>query len=172
VRQMTPHAREMPHALSGRANAPQAPVNSLRFVLGERSAANGDEWPALSECMTVHADVTVAEILSDLRMQGDLPKNCRLLFVIDHDHDFVGTLPLTRLASAQPWQRVRDLMKAQRPHLERHLFESGGEPTSDDDAPFLSHKAAPATGSIWLAFTFTALTLAILVLVLVALAKI
>lgn len=137
---------------------------------GDESAphANGDTGPVVSACMTVRADVSVEEVLTYFRTQGGLP-NGLVLLVLDHNHDFVGTVALTRLASAQPSMLVRDLMKARRLHLEGHLFEAGAEPSGNRS---LTMKAGPSMGSIWLAFTLTVLTLGLLVFVLVTMAKI
>ena len=129
---------------------------------------NGGTRPAVSACLTVRADVTVEEVLGYFRTQGGLP-NDHVLFVLDHDHDFVGTLPVTYLASAQPSMLVRDLMRARRRHPQGHLFEPGGE---QSDNRSLIKKAAPSMGLIWLAFILAAFILALLVFMLVTLAKV
>jgi hypothetical protein len=128
--------------------------------------ANRDAGPVVSACMTVRADVSVEEVLTYFRTQGTLP-NGLVLFVLDHNHDFVGTVSLSRLASAQASMLVRDLMHG-RPRLEGHSFEAAPLPSGNGSS---SKKGRPSVGSIWLAFTLTILTLGLLVLVLVTLAK-
>jgi len=118
--EMTPH--------SGSDSAPQA---------------NGEAGPVVSACMSVRADVSVEEILTYFRTHGGLP-NGLVLFVLDHNHDFVGTVALARLASAQPSMFVRDLTNARRLRVEGRLFE-GAAPSGTQPA---TQGSGPSMGSI------------------------
>jgi magnesium transporter len=85
----------------------------LEAVLGyDQDSAGGLMNP---DTVTVRADVTVEVVLRYLRMRREIPRGTDAVFVVSRNGDFIGSLYITRLLTADPEQPVEELMEKQAP---------------------------------------------------------
>lgn len=59
-----------------------------------------------TDTISIRADVTIEVVLRYLRAHASLPDRTDLLFVVDRDDHFIGSLPITRLLVADPTSLV------------------------------------------------------------------
>lgn len=74
-----------------------------------------------TDTVTVRRDVTVEVVLRYLRMRRDLPPGTDALFVVNRAGKYLGSLYLTRLLTAEPDQRVAELMDTEVPKISADL---------------------------------------------------
>jgi magnesium transporter len=65
-----------------------------------------------ADIITIRPDVTVDVVLRYLRRHETIPRHTDALMVVDETNTFLGTLPLSRLLTAQPGLSVSDLISA------------------------------------------------------------
>lgn len=70
-----------------------------------------------TDTVTVRGDVTVDVVLRYLRMRGELPAGTDALFVVDRAGVYIGSLYLAKLLTAEPDQRVAQLMDTEVPRI-------------------------------------------------------
>jgi len=70
-----------------------------------------------TDTVTVRRDVTVEVVLRYLRMRGELPPGTDALFVVNRAGKHLGSLYLSRLLTAEPDQRVAELMDTEVPKI-------------------------------------------------------
>jgi magnesium transporter len=63
-----------------------------------------------ADIITIRPDVTVDVVLRYLRRHETIPRHTDALMVVDETNTFLGTLPLSRLLTAQPGLSVSDLI--------------------------------------------------------------
>ncbi|HEY8555081.1 MAG TPA: magnesium transporter [Burkholderiales bacterium] len=63
------------------------------------------------DVVTVRENITAEVVLRYLRRRGELPEHTNLIFVVDRGDHLLGALPVTRLLTADPWQRVSQIME-------------------------------------------------------------
>ncbi|HUF74275.1 MAG TPA: magnesium transporter [Gammaproteobacteria bacterium] len=73
------------------------------------------------ETVTVRADVTLEVVLRYLRIRGKLPDGMDAVFVVNRRGDYLGSLPLTRLVTADLEARVADVMDKNLPVLDTNM---------------------------------------------------
>ena len=73
------------------------------------------------ETVTVRADVTLEVVLRYLRMRGELPDGMDAVFVVDRRGDYLGSLPLTRLVTADLEDTVADVMDKDLPVIDTSM---------------------------------------------------
>jgi magnesium transporter len=73
------------------------------------------------ETVTVRRDVNVEVVLRYLRMRGELPAGTDALFVVNRRGIYLGSLFVTRLLTAEPEQRVAQLMDTEVPKISAAL---------------------------------------------------
>jgi len=73
------------------------------------------------ETVTVRADVTLEVVLRYLRMRGTLPDGMDAVFVVNRRGDYLGSLPLTRLVTADLEATVADVMDTNLPVLDTNM---------------------------------------------------
>ncbi len=73
------------------------------------------------DTVTVRADVTVEVVLRYLRMRGQLPIGMDAVFVVNRSGDYLGSLPLTTLVTADPEATVAKVMDAALPVIDVNM---------------------------------------------------
>jgi len=82
----------------------------LQAVLSyEEDTAGGLMDP---DTLTVRGDVTIEVVFRYLRMRGEIPKDTNAIFVVSRQEEYEGCLPITTMLTADPDQKVADLMDA------------------------------------------------------------
>jgi len=70
------------------------------------------------DTVTVRANVTLEVVLRYLRARGELPSGMDAVFVVSRSGDYLGSLPLTRLVTADPDSMVADIMDTDLPVID------------------------------------------------------
>ena len=73
------------------------------------------------ETVTVRADVTLEVVLRYLRMRGELPDGMDAVFVVSRTGDYIGSLPLTRLVTADLEATVADVVDKNLPAIDTKM---------------------------------------------------
>ena len=73
------------------------------------------------EIVTVRGDVTLEVVLRYIRMRGELPDGTDAIFVVNRTGDYLGSLLLTRLITADPEASVSDIMETNFPAIDANL---------------------------------------------------
>jgi magnesium transporter len=73
------------------------------------------------ETVTVRADVTLEVVLRYLRMRGELPDGMDAVFVVNRRGDYLGSLPLTRLVTADLEATVAEVMDKDLPIIDTNM---------------------------------------------------
>jgi len=76
------------------------------------------------DVLTIRPDVTLDVVLRYLRVRGELPEVFDLLFVVDRDGRFLGSLKLSDLLTRDPGSLVADLMDTSAVTIPVDLHES------------------------------------------------
>jgi magnesium transporter len=63
-----------------------------------------------TDTVTIRPDITVETVLRYLRRHNEVPHSTDSLFVVSRKDSYIGTLPLTRLLTADPQVMVREIM--------------------------------------------------------------
>ena len=63
-----------------------------------------------TDTVTIRPDITVETVLRYLRRHSEVPATTDSLFVVSRKDSYIGTLPLTRLLTADPQVMVREIM--------------------------------------------------------------
>jgi magnesium transporter len=71
--------------------------------------------------VTVRADVTLEVVLRYLRMRGELPRGTDAIFVANRRGDYLGSLALTKLLTADPEATVADIMDTNLPAIDANM---------------------------------------------------
>lgn len=72
------------------------------------------------DTLTVRGDVTIEVVFRYLRMRGEIPDDTNAIFVVSRQGEYEGCLPITTLLTADPEQKVADLMDAEQRAIEAH----------------------------------------------------
>ena len=72
------------------------------------------------DTLTVRGDVTIEVVFRYLRMRGEIPDDTNAIFVVSRQGEYEGCLPITTLLTANPEQKVADLMDAEQRAIEAH----------------------------------------------------
>ncbi len=70
-----------------------------------------------TEVITIRTNVPVDVVLRYLRLQDELPSHTDNLFVIDKYEKYLGILPIIKLLTSQPDDRVEDIMNTDHPAI-------------------------------------------------------
>lgn len=73
------------------------------------------------ETVTVRANVTVEVVLRYLRMRGAMPSGMDGVFVVDRSGNYLGSLSLTRLVTADQEATVKDVMDTSQPAIDANM---------------------------------------------------
>jgi magnesium transporter len=73
------------------------------------------------ETVTVRGDVTAEVVLRYLRMRGELPSGSDAVFVVSRGGDYLGSLPLSKLITADPGAAVADIMSTSVPAIDANM---------------------------------------------------
>ena len=73
------------------------------------------------ETVTVRANVTVEVVLRYLRMRGQMPSGMDGVFVVDRSGNYLGSLSLTRLVTAEQDATVNDVMDTSLPAIDANI---------------------------------------------------
>jgi magnesium transporter len=73
------------------------------------------------ETVTVRANVTVEVVLRYLRMRGEMPSGMDGVFVVDRSGNYLGSLSLTRLVTADQDATVKDVMDTDLPAIDANM---------------------------------------------------
>jgi magnesium transporter len=73
------------------------------------------------ETVTVRANVTVEVVLRYLRMRGEMPSGMDGVFVVDRSGNYLGSLSLTRLVTAEQDATVKDVMDTGLPAIDANM---------------------------------------------------
>ncbi|NMH60445.1 magnesium transporter [Alteromonas ponticola] len=79
----------------------------------EQALSYGEETAGFimnTDTITLRPDVTVDVVLRYLRLKGDLPENTDTFYVVNRTDNLVGLVPLTRLLTAAPDDKVSAVM--------------------------------------------------------------
>jgi magnesium transporter len=71
-----------------------------------------------TDTVSLRPDVTLEVVLRYLRMRGELPQRTDSLFVVDRHDRYLGTVPLTRLLTADPEQLVEANLDKEAPRID------------------------------------------------------
>ncbi|HNR22001.1 MAG TPA: magnesium transporter [Steroidobacteraceae bacterium] len=88
----------------------------LRTVLGYPEDSAGGLMN--TDTVSVRADVPIEVVLRYLRMRGELPEGTDSLFVADRHDRYLGSVPLTRLLTADPDHLVGDCLDTEAPRID------------------------------------------------------
>ena len=88
----------------------------LRTVLGYPEDSAGGLMN--TDTVSVRADVPIEVVLRYLRMRGELPEGTDSLFVGDRHDRYLGSVPLTRLLTADPDHLVGDCLDTEAPRID------------------------------------------------------
>ena len=69
------------------------------------------------DTLTVRGDVTIEVVLRYLRMRRVIPRGTDAIFVVDRNNRYVGSLYITRVLTADPEQRVSEIMDTEAPAI-------------------------------------------------------
>ncbi len=72
------------------------------------------------DTLTVRGDVTIEVVFRYLRMRGEIPDDTNAIFVVSRQEEYEGCLPITAMLTADPEQKVADLMDAEQRAIEAH----------------------------------------------------
>jgi magnesium transporter len=72
------------------------------------------------DTLTVRGDVTIEVVFRYLRMRGEIPDDTNAIFVVSRQGEYEGCLLITTLLTADPEQKVADLMDAEQRAIEAH----------------------------------------------------
>jgi magnesium transporter len=111
--------------------AAQVPDALMRELLASMGRSDRESllrilrYPADTAGGLMHLDVvvvpleeTVEDVLQMIREKASIPKNTDSLFVVDLHGRYSGTLPITRLVTANPHRRVEELVDRDGPILD------------------------------------------------------
>jgi magnesium transporter len=73
------------------------------------------------DTVTVRGDVTLEVGLRYIRMRGELPSGTDAVFVVNRGGDYLGSLPLTKLLTADPEATVTDIMDTSLPSIDAQM---------------------------------------------------
>ena len=79
----------------------------------EQALSYGEETAGFimnTDTITLRPDVTVDVVLRYLRLKGDLPENTDTFYVVNRTDNLVGLVPVARLLTADPEDKVVDVM--------------------------------------------------------------
>ena len=65
------------------------------------------------DTLTVRGDVTIEVVFRYLRMRGKIPDDTNAIFVVSRQGEYEGCLPITAMLTADPEQKVANLMDAE-----------------------------------------------------------
>ncbi|MDX1563433.1 MAG: magnesium transporter, partial [Gammaproteobacteria bacterium] len=102
------------------------------------------------DTVTVRGDVSLEVVLRYLRMRGSLPSGSDAIFVVNRRGDYLGSLALARLITAEPDAVVSDIMDTGLPLIQASMeaaqvatiFENHdliSAPVVDDDGKLVGH---------------------------------
>ncbi|MBN1237538.1 MAG: magnesium transporter [Gammaproteobacteria bacterium] len=69
------------------------------------------------DTLTVRGDVTVEVVLRYLRMRREIPRGTDAIYVVDRNNRYLGSLFITSVLTADPEQRVSEIMDAETPAI-------------------------------------------------------
>nr|WP_220100082.1 magnesium transporter [Alteromonas antoniana] len=79
----------------------------------EQALSYGEETAGFimnTDTITLRPDVTVDVVLRYIRLKGDLPENTDTFYVVNRTDNLVGIVPVARLLTADPDDKVGDVM--------------------------------------------------------------
>ncbi|WP_414829846.1 magnesium transporter [Alteromonas sp. H39] len=79
----------------------------------EQALSYGEETAGFimnTDTITLRPDVTVDVVLRYIRLKGDLPENTDTFYVVNRTDNLVGIVPVARLLTADPDDKVLDVM--------------------------------------------------------------
>lgn len=82
-------------------------------VRAEQALSYGEETAGFimnTDTITLRPDVTVDVVLRYIRLKGELPENTDTLYVVNRTDNLVGLVPVARLLTADPEDKVSEVM--------------------------------------------------------------
>ena len=73
------------------------------------------------ETVTIRSDVTLEVVLRYLRMRGEIPRGMDAVFVVNRGGDYLGSLPLTQLVTADTQATVAEIMDTDLPAIDSNM---------------------------------------------------
>ncbi|MCU7553131.1 magnesium transporter [Alteromonas sp. ASW11-19] len=90
-----------------------ASMDAQDRLRAEQALSYGEETAGFimnTDTITLRPDVTVDVVLRYIRLKGDLPENTDTFYVVNRTDNLVGSVPVARLLTADPEEKVHDVM--------------------------------------------------------------
>ncbi len=96
-------------------------VDRQRIEMGLTYPENTAGGLLNTDVISVRPNNSIKEVLSYLRDQKELPESTDKIFVVNHDNNYLGEIPISKIITTDPVMNVREIMETDMPAIDVNL---------------------------------------------------